>query len=258
MKLKTITLLCLVAAAARAQSPAPGQEETQAERVQYTFIMPDEKVPELLKEDENSPFESTFDAEKEAVGTTEENQVRDILTRLPAVGGASGASGMRVMLGGMRLVEGGDVPPVLPDQQVRLKVKSITSSAIELVWVEKRPTGLPPKVLTIPLDSAPRVRYQLPPNPTAPDGAKGAPTMGSIRRNGVAVLQSPSELPNAKPPVMVAAALSDTTRPAVRITSTSNPTPDGLPAPAPLPPPSDIPEASVLRMLFGNHAPAAK
>jgi hypothetical protein len=53
------------------------------------------------------------------------------------------------------------VPPLLPDQTVALKVGSITAQAIELLWLEARPAGLPLRKLTIPVDLRPYVRYQL-------------------------------------------------------------------------------------------------
>ncbi|MDZ4289583.1 MAG: hypothetical protein U0984_16580 [Prosthecobacter sp.] len=295
-KLLSITLLAMAWTATAEEAPKGEGEETQG-RVQYALILPEEKSPELVKAEENSPFESGAGQIEKDEGNTEENQVREILLRLPAVGGASGPMGMRVMLGGMRLVEGAAVPPVLPDQQVALKVKSITSSAVELLWVDKKPTGLPPKVLTIPLDGAPKVRYQLPAN----SSASGAPAaaMGSLRRNGVAVLLSPAEagnvivaapLPNAAIPNIPSAVSSavPTAVTTVMRTGIVVPTtvPDEVtyeiraatpvqaaPAPArtepkaadarpadsaPLPPEGDMPEASVLRMLFGNHAPAGK
>ena len=57
-------------------------------------------------------------------------------------------------------------PQLLPEQTVALKVGSITAQAIELLWLEARPEGLPPRKLTIPVDLRPYVRYQL----------KGVPT----------------------------------------------------------------------------------
>ena len=306
--------------------PKAEGEETQG-RVQYLLILPEEKTPELVKAEENNPFEPSNAGAKKDEESSEENHVREILLQLPAVGGASGSQGMRVMLGGMRLVEGGMVPPVLPDQQVALKVKSISSSAIELLWVEKKPTGLPPKILTIPLDGAPKVRYQLPVNGNPVSGGRPAgSTMGSLRRNGVAVLLSPAEagivntprnslpplvatpLPNTAPsvastppqlPALVATPLPDSAEttlptrgdlPAMVATplpssasslgsppqilralaATAPPSremleaEDGLvedhssPVPESPAPSADVPEASVLRMLFGNHAPSDK
>jgi hypothetical protein len=155
-------LLLIGAPAAHAQAAASGEEEQAEEKVRYVLILPDEKTPETVKAEENNPFESPTDPLSKDGADTEENKVRDILLGMHVGGTSSGAQGMSVMLGGMRLLPGLDVPKVLPDQQVRLQVKSVTPEAIELVWVEKKPTGLPPKSLVIPIDGAPKIRYVMP------------------------------------------------------------------------------------------------
>lgn len=227
------------------------QEEAEgegAERVQYALILPDEKTPELVKPEENNPFETAADGAADEEGDTEENQVRDMLLRMPVGGAVSGLRGVRVMLGGMRLEQGMNVPPVIPDQQVTLRVKSITSAAIELVWVEKKPTGLPPKLLVIPVDGSPSVRYRMPTSPGADPAAGGS--MGTVRRPDVSALSRPDT--DGEP--MVARAQPAEAPPAA--------TPPAAPAAAPKKsssaPPSDAPAASVLRMLFGNRPPPAK
>ena len=261
---RTFILVSLALApwfAAAAEEATEAQEES-AERVKYALILPEEKTPELVKETEQNPFEPKVRDAGPQEGTTEENLVRDILLRLPAVGGASGSQGMRVMLGGMRLIEGATVPPVIPDQQVTLQVKSITSGAIELIWVDKKNTNLPPKTLTIPLDVGPKVRHQLPAQ-VAPPRQAPVTGMGTIRRNGVPVLVSPVEVtanaPSAMalPPPGSRHALAPDAEVAVQ--QESVPPPQAAPPDVdPLPPPSGASQASVLRMLFGNHAPAGK
>lgn len=224
----------------RANAQAEGEEES--ERVQYTLILPDEKTPEMVKPEENNPFEAVAEGRIENEGDTEENQVRDQLLRMRVGGAVSGPRGMRVMLGEMRLEPGMDVPSVLPDQQVILRVKTVTANAIELVWVEKKPTGLPPKLLVIPIDGTPTVRYRM---PTGKDGQQGGGgNMGTLRRPDVSAFAPPNE--DAEPTVAKAEPV--------------NKQPETRPEPAAktVPPPSNVPEASVLRMLFGNHAPTAK
>ncbi len=138
------------------------EDEEKVTRVQYALILPEEKMPEIVAPEEKNPFESADDlARKNDPGDSEENTVRDILLKLPVVGVTYTTHGMRVLLGDIKLETGGDVPPVIPDQVVRLKVKAITPTAVELVWVEDKLTGLPPKVLLIPIDVAPTVRYLL-------------------------------------------------------------------------------------------------
>jgi len=225
-----ILLLTLVSTANAQEQPAEG--EVPAERVQYALILPDEKNPEMVKPEENNPFEALSEGHEEE-GDTEENQVRDILLSMPVGGGVSGPNGMRIMLGGMRLEPGVEVPPVLPDQQVVLKVKDITHNTIELIWVEKKPTGLPPKTLIIQRDSSPRVRYQMPANNSAPGTTPGG-SMGILRRDPTSATDI------TETPTTTAVPVQEQTQ---------------KPAALPAPPPANVPEASVLRMLFGNRPP---
>jgi hypothetical protein len=239
--LYTFTLLTLLSLPLHAQDFEAETEESEApERVKYALVLPSEKTPELLKADENNPFEvSGSDGLKEV--DTEENRVRDILLSMPAVGGGSGPEGMRVMLGSMRLEVGQEVPSVLPDQQVMLKVKAITAHSIEMVWVEKKPTGLPPKTFVIDVDVSPRVRYRMPTS-----GANGG-SMGVMTRDGSSALSRPPVTPPAEAP--------PETRLAIKAVSAEEPVKDSAPPKnKPASPQSNLPEASVLRMLFGNHA----
>jgi hypothetical protein len=223
--------------------------EGETERVQYTLILPDEKTPELIRPEENNPFQIAVDESKNE-GDTEENRIRDILLAMPAKGGGYGPDGMRVMLGSMRLVAGQMVPDVLPDQEVKLKVKSITPSQIELVWVEKKPTGLPPKPFVINVDVSPRVRYQMP----AGVGEKGVAGggIGTVRMEGMSAFSRSQEPVEASPEARGAAA----EEPQPQTASRAEPVQDDVarPAESPPAPSSHVPEASVLRMLFGKHA----
>lgn len=167
------------------------QNPEDSDRVHYVLVLPEEKTAELVKEDETNPFESSSGAIADEKGNTEENRVRDIMLRLPVTGGVMGENGMRIMLGGMRLETGGKVPPVVADQQVELKVKSITPTTIELVWVEKKPGILPAKSLVIPIDGSPKVRYQLP-------ASQGGGGMGAIRRENLSAFARPS-VPSSAP-----------------------------------------------------------
>ncbi|MES2738063.1 MAG: hypothetical protein V4672_17200 [Verrucomicrobiota bacterium] len=244
---RILSLMLLLAATLglHAQEEADGEG---TERVQYALILPDEKTPELVKPEENNPFEMAADGAADDEGDTEENQVRDMLLRMPVGGAVSGLRGVRVMLGGMRLEQGMNVPPVIPDQQVTLRVKSITSAAIELVWVEKKPTGLPPKLLVIPVDGSPSVRYRMPTSPGADPAAGGS--MGTVRRPDVSALSRP--VADGEPTVARA-------QPAEAPPATTPPAaPAAEPKKSSSAPPSDAPAASVLRMLFGNRPPPAK
>lgn len=245
--------MLLAAGAAAAQDalvPADGLDESD-ERVQYTLILPDEKNPEVVKADENNPFEAVADKSIKE-GDTEENRVRDILLSMPAKGGGSGPNGMRVMLGSIRLEAGQTVPSVLPDQQVKLQVKSITPTQIEMVWVEKKPTGLPPKPFVINVDVSPRIRYRM------PSGAGGgSSSVGTIRMEGLsaftrekeAAAKSTAEAPPPPPPK--ALAVEDKPGTATAAASAEDKTARSATSTQPA---ANVPEASVLRMLFGNHA----
>lgn len=246
---KYLAWIPLVAGTVLAQDAGQTSEGTdeQGDRVQYALILPDEKNPEVIKADENNPFEAIMDNTVKE-GDTEENRVRDILLSMPAKGGGNGLNGMRVMLGGMRLEVGQMVPNVLPDQQVKLQVKSITPEQIEMVWVEKKPTGLPPKPFVINVDVAPRVRYRMP----SGSGTGTSGGIGTIRMEGSSTLaldSSPAEArageADAPPPVKAVV---------VEDKAASSEKKARAAAEAPATPPANVPEASVLRMLFGNHA----
>lgn len=240
--LTTFTFV-LLATAVMAQEPSLlDSDEESRERVQYTLFLPEEKTPELIKPEENNPFEAAAD-QNEKEGDTEENRVRDMLLQMPAKGGGNGPEGMRVMLGSMRLEAGQMVPDVLPDQQVKLKVKSISPTQIEMVWVEKKPTGLPPKPFVIDVDVSPRVRYKMP-----SPGAADAGGIGTMRMEGISAFTRAETvsrpLPNDSPPVR-AVAMEEKPAPSAPGTTRSS---------TKATPPANVPEASVLRMLFGNHA----
>ena len=55
---------------------------------------------------------------------------------------------------------------MLPEQTLLLRVGNITTSAIELLWVEKKPSGLPTRTMTIAVDLRPYVRVKLMGQPT--------------------------------------------------------------------------------------------
>lgn len=223
------------------------QEEEESERVQYVLILPEEKSPETVKPEENNPFESVSTEMVQKEGSTEENHVRDLLLRMPVGGAVSGLKGMRVMLGGMRLEEGMDVPPVIPDQQVLLRVKSISKEAIELVWVENRPTGLPPKLLVIPMDGSPAVRYRMPAGVGGSTPGAGD-TMGTMRRSDVSAFSPSREL---NTPSVATSSEAAKTPPKKAEPPKKAPTEDKKKD-------GDAPAASVLRMLFGKQPPAGR
>jgi hypothetical protein len=227
------------------------EEGEENERVRYVLILPEEKTPELVKPEENNPFEAAATALVEKEGNTEENQVRDLLLRMSVGGAVSGLKGMRVMLGGMRLEEGMDVPPVIPDQQVVLRVKSITRDAIELVWVDNRPTGLPPKLLVIPMDGSPSVRYRMPAGVGGSTPGAGD-TMGTMRRSDVSSFSNTRELNERS----VASANESAQEPPKKVEAAKPKAPAVDPSQKKSA--DDTPAASVLRMLFGKQPPVGR
>ncbi len=266
--------------------PGHAQEATGEEgekRVQYQLVLPEEKTPENVKPEEHNPFESVNEVlSRQSPGDSEENRVRDKLLKLLVVGTKRMTDGrMRVLLGDIILETGCLVPPVLPEQLVELKVKNITAQYIELAWQEKRLTGLPPKLMIIPINIAPQVRYQMLGQTEAEaKGGKGTnATMDLPLRD---LTPSPQSTPppalSAEPAPPRAQVIADDpqpfTPPRMVNPPTTPPSPSPLP-PAPAlttipekpqnsappatstPPPSPAVE-SVVRMLFGNSAPAPK
>lgn len=183
----------------RAQEAAA--DEGDDKRVQYQLVRPDEKTPENVKPEEHNPFESESEAlDRQAPGDTEENRVRDRLLRLPVVGTKRMPDGrMRVLLGNIILETGKTVPPVLPEQLVELKVKNITTEYIELAWQEKRATGLPPKLMVIPINISPRVRYQML-GQSAEEATKGANATLEMPLRGLIAEPAPQPSSVGTPP----------------------------------------------------------
>jgi hypothetical protein len=230
------SLLLLVSAIllrpAQAQD-APVEEEDKEGRVQYQLVLPDEKTPERVKPEENNPFESAIEAaSRNAPEDTEENRVRDVLARLPVVGASIRPDGkMKVMLGDIMLQPGQVVPQVFADQQVKLTVKNITMQSIELAWQEKEATGLPPKVMYIPINMSPEIKYKL----LGGQGQTGRITRsGSMQQNSAAPQPLASQpVPDRQAPPSAAPAEAIPTSPAATPAS-----PAGV--------------ESSIRMLFGN------
>jgi len=265
-----VLIFTIMTASSHAQNAAAGEEGEK--RVQYQLVLPEEKTPESVKPEEHNPFESENEAlSRKSPGDTEENRVRDKLLKLPVVGTKRMTDGrMRVLLGDIILETGGAVPPVLPEQLVELKVKNITTQYIELAWQEKRVTGLPPKLMIIPINISPQVRYQML-GQTGDDanGTKGGTnaTMDLPLRE---LTPDPQPLPkkalSAEPAPPRAQIIADDPQPfspprlvepATPATQQATAAPKPVETPPATTPPSPAVE-SVVRMLFGNPTPAPK
>jgi hypothetical protein len=212
---------------------APVDEEGKEGRVQYQLVLPDEKTPERVKPEENNPFESALEAaSRNGPEDTEENRVYNALARLPVVGAGVKPDGkIKVMLGDIMLQPGDIVPPIFPDQQVQLKVKNIAIDRIELAWEEKEATGLPPKIMTIPINMSPEIKYKL---------LGGQGQTGRITRSGRMQRNTTSPQPLANHPV-----------PDRQAPQPAAPAPAETPAAPPTAPGPTSIESSI-RMLFGN------
>src|SRR5689334_21116450 len=53
------------------------------------------------------------------------------------------------------------LPPMVQSQSLGLRVATVATSSIELESIEKHPTGLPMRKLTIPVDLRPVVHYRM-------------------------------------------------------------------------------------------------
>ena len=127
-------------------------------------------------------------------------------------------------------------------QTVGPLIEGKTPKQIEMVWVEKKPTGLPPKPFVLDVDVSPRIRYLMP-SGTAASGSSG---LGTIRMEGLSAFSREDTPPSAE--------MADSSETTVRALAVEDkPATEKGAAIAP-PPPTNMPEASVLRMLFGNHA----
>lgn len=159
----------------QAQDESLEEEDRKDGKVQYALIMPDEKTPELVKATESSPFGGLVDDKAKDTASGEETKVGDMLRTLPVVGKSSRNT---VLLGDIILRRGQLVPPIVPNQTVQLRVNDITPDHIELVWIEKKSTGLPPRTLTIMTDVSPQVKQRLPGNfASGTPGSPDAPVM---------------------------------------------------------------------------------
>ncbi len=160
--------------------------------VKYTLLMPNDKTSERVKDSERNPFGKAEEEHKDNFkASNEENVIREQLMKLRVVGVIPDSRGTRVMLGDMVLAQGQMVPSVIPEQSLGLRVSKVTSQVIELEWQEKKPTGLPARLLTINVDVRPKVRYKLAGSQKEP---ANKPTDDSTKRMGE---QTEAILPDA-------------------------------------------------------------
>lgn len=185
-KLRILLALQLTCSTLSAQAVADTSEEP-TDKIRYKLILPDEKTPEVVKPNEPNPFNKGDGVVlKSDDSNSEENRVKDRLLAMRPSGivhDPADGSVRRVMLGEIPLERGMIVPAVLTDQQVCLRVNSLSDTSIELFWVEKKKhAGVPPRPVIIPVSMEPLIRSLLP-VPSASDvlhskgGEKGSNSM---------------------------------------------------------------------------------
>lgn len=184
---------CAAAAVSGLAAQSAVEEDGRpSDKVEYALILPEEKTPELVKVEDRNPFQAGEDSKLQEVTNSEQNLVRERMLALPVVGVSPGPKGIRVLLGDIRLEEGLEVPPIIPNQTVRLRVSTITEHGVELLWVDRKQTGLPPVPLHIPIDTSPRIKMILKGQPTGlpsngPGSSSGPPAMDVWQPRGPAV-----------------------------------------------------------------------
>ncbi len=144
------------------QPPKTGADTSAGDShaVKYALLLPSEKSSETVKDGERNPFGSSDDSMRDSGGksTSEETKIQEQLSRLRATGISPGPNGLRVLFGDMWLAKDDVVPAVIKDQTLALRVNEVSREAIQLMWMEKKFTGLPPRLLVLPVDLRATVR----------------------------------------------------------------------------------------------------
>jgi len=142
------------------QKAGANPKDTDSGVVKYALLLPDEKSSEAVKEGERNPFGKSEDELHDLGGksSNEETKIQEQLSKLHATGISPGPNGLRVLFGDMWLSKNDVMPPVVKDQTLALRVNDVTRESIQLVWLEKKFTGLPPRLLVIPVDLRATVR----------------------------------------------------------------------------------------------------
>ncbi|MEM7386959.1 MAG: hypothetical protein AAF514_18625 [Verrucomicrobiota bacterium] len=143
-------------------------------------MLPVEKVGTVVRAGEPNNFAKQavrVVKRKKTTGlATEEEVLRQLLTRLRVSGVSEGRNGKRVLLGDLILEKGKPLPRMIPNQTERLIVRDIQKDKIEIAWVEKEMVKKP-RMQTIPINIDPDVEYLL----QGQAGFAGHKMMGSGR-----------------------------------------------------------------------------
>lgn len=184
--MKRLLMITLLVAGCGVPSLRAVEDVTEGEnkegKVNYALILPEEKTFETVKGSENNPFGGLVNDKTRDVSSAEDAKVSEILRSLSVNGKSSRNT---VLLGDIILRRGEMVPEILPNQTVQLKVQDITQDHVELVFIERKPTGLPPRTLTLYTDVSPQVKLRLPGGGRGITTKRGGDThgpMGVIRK----------------------------------------------------------------------------
>ena len=126
-------------------------------------LLPNEKRPFFLKEDERNPFarrNPDVDLITEATEQeTEAELIRNALNALSITGRSRGPNGLRVLADGNLIFERGKVlEPVIEGQTEALIVEEVTETQINLAWINDDTGKLTGKSVIMTYDLTPKVR----------------------------------------------------------------------------------------------------
>lgn len=171
-------------------------------------LLPDQKMPLLLKQAERNPF-ARRNPDVSLISETEEQEteaelIRDALNGLTVSGRSYGPNGLRVLAEGSLIFERGKiVPPVIQGQTESLVVESVDEKLINLAWIDSETGKFSGKRISIPYDLTPRVRMIMK-GQTIKESAGDTPELIEVafdreekpKRKGPGHNAPPEELPN--------------------------------------------------------------
>lgn len=102
-------------------------------------FLPGSKVTTSVDPNERNPYsirEKKLEV-KEDDGNSEAARIRDILQSLRVRGTSVGPRGRRVLFGDLMLMEGHELPRLLPGQTDRLMTTRVTEKEVEIAWLSE-------------------------------------------------------------------------------------------------------------------------
>lgn len=182
------TLLLLVSITI---SGAIAQETEELARVTLTkaalaSMRPANRSVVQVSPEERNPFAQKVQAPR-VVGfetqDSEESRLRAILSNYPISGITVGRSATRVLMGGLPLAAGMDLPELIPNQAEKVKVVSVDQNVIVFGFVEAD-GEVKDRTLVRSISLAPQVRHMLPTQSPMRGGAPpSGPFGGVLRKN---------------------------------------------------------------------------